>query len=133
MPPMSVRPRKSDADGAARRRATSLSVVLLALASCAGGREAALQSAAERFEARLDSLRIAAKIPGLSVAVLADTTVLLARGYGFADVENEIPATAETPYHIASVTKTISAVTALRLAERGAIDLDRPMSASAEW
>lgn len=85
-------------------------------------------AAAARFIARVDSLRLAAKIPGLSVVVLRDTTVVLARGLGYADVERRIPATPETPYVIASVTKPISAVVALRLVELGQLDLDRRMA-----
>ena len=78
--------------------------------------------------ATFDSLRRAARIPGLSVAVVANGTVVLARGFGYADVEARRPADAETPYNIASVTKPLSAVVALRLVERGRLDLDRPMA-----
>ena len=80
------------------------------------------------FAAELDSLRQARRIPGLSVAVIRDGEVVLARGFGFADVEARTPATENTPYNLASVTKPISAVAALRLAERGVLDLDRRMS-----
>ena len=76
---------------------------------------------------RLDSLRSALGIPGLAVVVLRDTTIVLARGFGFADVERRIPVTPETPFNIASVAKPISAVVALRLVQDGLLDLDRPM------
>lgn len=76
---------------------------------------------------RLDSLRRALRIPGLAVVVLRDTTIVLARGFGFADVERRIPVTPETPFNIASVTKPISAVVALRLVENGLLNLDQSM------
>ncbi|MDB4908243.1 MAG: hypothetical protein JWO05_3027 [Gemmatimonadetes bacterium] len=82
----------------------------------------------DRLSNAIDSLRIAARIPGLAIAILRDTTVLLARGFGMADVEHQVAVTAETPFNIASVTKTISAVVALRLAENGVLDLDRRMN-----
>jgi CubicO group peptidase (beta-lactamase class C family) len=85
------------------------------------------------FVERLDSLRRAASIPGLSVAVVKDHAVVLALGLGFADAEHRIPATAETPYDIASVAKPLSAVVALRLVEDGALDLDRPMVDYSDW
>lgn len=85
------------------------------------------------FVQRLDSLRKAANIPGLSVAVVKDREIVLAAGLGYADVEHRIPATAETPYNIASVAKPLSAVVALRLAEAGALELDRPMVEYSEW
>lgn len=85
------------------------------------------------FARALDSLRTAARIPGLSAAVVKDGEVIFARGFGYADLERQIPATPETPYNIASVTKPISAVVALRLVEEGLLDLDRPMAQYSEW
>lgn len=85
------------------------------------------------FVQQLDTLRKGANIPGMSVAVVEDQKVVLATGLGFADIENGIPATAETAYDIASVTKPISAVVALRLVEMGMLDLDRPMKDYSEW
>lgn len=90
-------------------------------------------AAAARFGARVDSLRMAAHIPGLAVVVLRDTSVVLARGMGFADLERKIAVTPETPFDIASVSKTTSAVVALRLVELGLLDLDRPMNSFADF
>ena len=87
----------------------------------------AVTAAALELTARFDSLRIALRIPGLAVVVLRDTSILLARGYGLADVERNVPVTPETPFNTASVAKPISAVVALRLVEDGLLDLDRPM------
>lgn len=83
--------------------------------------------AARALFARFDSLRQAQRIPGLAAVVLRDTTVIMARGFGFADVERRLAVTPETPFDIASVTKPISAVVALRLVQDGVLDLDRPM------
>jgi hypothetical protein len=85
------------------------------------------EAAANRLAARFDELRRDERIPGLAVVILRDTTVVLARGFGVADLERQIPVTPETPFNIASVSKPISAVVALRLAQDGALDLDRPM------
>ncbi len=89
--------------------------------------------AAARFGARVDSLRVAAHIPGLAVVVLRDTSVVLARGMGLADLERKIAVTPETPFDIASVSKTTSAVVALKLVELGLLDLDRPMNSFADF
>lgn len=86
------------------------------------------QSSARRLAERFDSLRVASRIPGLAVVILRDTTVLLARGFGYADLERKVPVTPDTPFNIASVAKPISAVVALRLVERGLLDLNRPMN-----
>jgi CubicO group peptidase (beta-lactamase class C family) len=84
-------------------------------------------AAAKALFARFDALRDALRIPGLAAIVLRDTTVVLARGFGLANVERAIPVTPETPFNIASVTKPIAAVVALRLVQDGRLDLDRPM------
>ncbi len=80
------------------------------------------------FTATLDELRVKARIPGLSVAIVQDGKVILAHGFGVADLEQHRPAAPETPYNIASVAKPISAAVALKLVELGKLDLDRPMT-----
>ena len=46
-----------------------------------------------RFEALLDSLRQELKIPAYSAAIVRNQKVIWAKGFGYADVENKIPAT----------------------------------------
>ncbi len=89
--------------------------------------------AARVLEARFETLSRAARIPGLAAVVLRDTTVLLARGYGFADLERGVPMTVETPSNIASVSKPISAMVALRLVESGRLDLDAPLRPTVDF
>lgn len=103
-------------------------LVLSASAQASRPPQASDRTIAARLAVRLDSLRQSARIPGLAVVILRDTTVILARGFGYSDVARAVPVTPETPFNIASVTKPISAVVALRLVERGLLDLDRPMT-----
>ena len=118
------------------RSIRSAALVIAAIAAGAGSpvdAQERMDAQLEAFAAEVDSLRQALRIPGLSVAVVRDGRVVLARGFGWADVEARVPATEHTPYNIASVTKTISGVVAMRLVERGILDLDRPMSSFAHW
>ena len=66
--------------------------------------------------------------PGLSVAVSDGPTVRWANGYGLADIEQFVPAKAETVYRLASVSKPITAVAVMQLIERGRLSLDDPVS-----
>jgi CubicO group peptidase (beta-lactamase class C family) len=84
-------------------------------------------STARRVLVRFDRLRQNARIPGLAVVMMRDSVVLLAEGLGLADVERQAPVTSHTPFNIASVSKPISAVVALRLVQDGLLDLDRPL------
>jgi len=66
-------------------------------------------------------------IPGLSAAIAVDRRVQWAEGFGKADLENSVPARPSTVYRLASVSKPITAVAVLQLAERGSLDLDSPV------
>ena len=46
------------------------------------------------------------------------------KGYGYADLENKVPATADSAYRLASVSKPLTAVAVLQLAERNKLNLD---------
>src|SRR5262249_5365782 len=79
-----------------------------------------------RFEQQLDQLRTLLKIPRLSAAIVRDQQVAWDKGFGFADREKRVLATPETPYHIASLTKTFAATLILRLVEQGQLDPEEP-------
>jgi len=81
-----------------------------------------------RLEAKVESLREALRIPGLSAAVVHNGDLIWARGFGHADLENRIEATAKTPYGLASVTKPFAAILLMRLVEDGLLDLDTPVA-----
>lgn len=82
----------------------------------------------DRFRQQLEADRELLKIPGLSAVILEDGEVLWTQGFGYADVEHRVPATPDTLYHIASVTKTFTAILVLQLVELGKLDLDAPVS-----
>jgi CubicO group peptidase (beta-lactamase class C family)/tetratricopeptide (TPR) repeat protein len=63
------------------------------------------------------------KIPGLSIGFVKDDFIWT-KGFGYADLENEVPARPESSYRLASITKTITAIAVLQLVEKGKIDLD---------
>lgn len=68
------------------------------------------------------------RAPGISVAVVADGRIAWARGFGLADVENQVEARPDTVYRIASISKPISATAILQLMERGKLSLDDPVT-----
>jgi CubicO group peptidase (beta-lactamase class C family) len=67
------------------------------------------------------------RVPGLSMAVVDREGVLLAGGYGSADLAARTPATASTTYLWFSMTKIVTATAALRLADEGRLDLSAPV------
>lgn len=102
-------------------RVAALAAVFALAASGACAQEpawAALAVAAIEAQVQQDG------IPGLSCAVAVGDALALRRGFGLADVENDVPATPQTVYRLASISKPITAVLALQLARDGKLDLD---------
>ena len=81
---------------------------------------AALDSVDRYIRAEVERQRI----PGMSVAILRGDSVLLSRGYGYADLEHRVPATDSTVYQSASVGKQFTAALVLTLAREGKLGLD---------
>jgi CubicO group peptidase (beta-lactamase class C family) len=104
-----------------------IAILALALstASCRRGGGGAGERAA--LPARVDELfaRFAAGLsPGCALAVVEQGRVVLAKGYGFADLGRRLPITPRTRFDIASTSKQFTAASVLLLAARGRLSLD---------
>jgi len=65
------------------------------------------------------------KVPGISITVLKEGKTILQKGYGYADLENNIPIDPKkTIFRIASVSKNISATALAHMVSEGGINLD---------
>jgi len=103
---------------------------MLALISLALGSSAVSQTASQQADAinRLVTSYVSDhRVPGMSVAVIDRGRVILAQGYGLADVENSVPTSADTVYRVASISKSITATAAMKLVEAGKLDLNAPI------
>jgi CubicO group peptidase (beta-lactamase class C family) len=61
------------------------------------------------------------------VGVVAGDRIVLLEASGVRDIERDLPATPETPFYIASVTKTFLATAVMQLVEEGRLELDAPV------
>jgi CubicO group peptidase (beta-lactamase class C family) len=66
------------------------------------------------------------RVPSIVVAVAEDGKIVWEEAFGWADVENRVPATPSTIYRLGSVSKTITATGLMLLVEEGKVDLDEP-------
>jgi serine beta-lactamase-like protein LACTB, mitochondrial len=66
-------------------------------------------------------------VPGLAVAVAVDGRIVYAEGFGYADLEERVPAWPTTKFRIGSISKTFTAAALMQLVEQGKIDLDAPV------
>src|SRR5205807_3878723 len=81
----------------------------------------------ERIEQAISKFMAANQTPCLSVAVVENGEYVWSAGFGMADLEGFVPATSQTLYRLASVSKSLTAVAAMQLSERGKLDLDVPV------
>lgn len=108
--------------------ARTAAVLLLAVAGVVGRSDAQTS----RFPADSIDRYVRAEmerqhIPGMSVAVLVGDSVLMARGYGFANIELRVPASDSTIYQSGSVGKQFTAALVLMLVEHGRMKLGDPI------
>lgn len=68
-----------------------------------------------------------AELPGLAVAAGRGGQIVWSEGLGVADLASGRPVTADTRFRIYSLAKPLTATLAVRLQERGAIDLEAPI------
>lgn len=97
---------------------------VLILFFCAASSARAVDEVDRYVETQMRSLHI----PGISLAIVRDGRVIKAKGYGYANVELNAPATKETVYEIGSITKQFTAVAVMMLVEEGKISLDEKIT-----
>lgn len=69
-----------------------------------------------------------ASIPGLALGLAREGVVVDVRNYGLADVSAARPVGPDTLFHVASITKTVTALAISLLAQEGRLKLDDPIA-----
>lgn len=67
-------------------------------------------------------------VPGLAICVVKNGQVVYSKGFGFADLVSKQPVTPQSLLIQASLTKSMTAMAIMQLAEQGKIDLDQPVT-----
>lgn len=93
------------------------------LASAKSASTGAYASRIQRIEAMATRRLASARIPGATLG-FSQGGFTWVRGFGQADLENRIPATADTAYRYASLQKSMTATAVLQLVEAGRLDLE---------
>lgn len=91
------------------------------------------EAAIAEFDEFLANFREEQSIPSMSIIVLRNGEPIFEKAYGWSDDEGDTPATLDTTYSIASVTKPITAAAIILEAESGALDLALPMRKDEGW
>lgn len=111
--------------------------LLFTLALCAL-RAAAQDATTAKVDEFINAEMQRQKIPGVSLAVVRDGRIIYAKGYGYANVEHQVPVKPETIFQSGSVGKQFTSMAVVMLVEEGKLGLDDKLSkyftdAPPEW
>ncbi len=104
--------------------ALSLSVCLGLSTLVAAADEPTLEQRLEKLTQSLEAARVEAHIPGMSLAIVKNGKVVLARGFGVADLDDDRPADEQTIYAVGSTTKAFTATLVGMMVDEGRASWD---------
>lgn len=110
---------------------TILASLLLAVSNIPGQTTTTLATLNSRLTAIRNELRskVSSKqFPSVSVGVVKSGRVVWRESFGFADLENKIPATPDTIYALGSLSKSITGTAVFKLYQDGKLDLGKPIN-----
>lgn len=87
----------------------------------------------QRIENYVERNMVKGKIPGLSVIITYGQKTLYNRGFGFSNIEKNIPVTNETLFELGSTSKAFTGLGILYLKKAGLLDLEDPVSKYIDW
>ena len=82
---------------------------------------------ADEIDDLVEAERARQQIPGLALLVVQDGKTVKAQGYGLANVEHNVPVTAETIFQSGSMGKQFTATAVMMLVEEGKLSLEDPL------
>ncbi|MGB1032327.1 MAG: serine hydrolase, partial [Flavobacteriales bacterium] len=103
-----------------------LLVFCASLVSCAQGELTPSEKFANEMDSRVPQLLHDFNVPGAAIAVIKNGEVILQKGYGYSNLENEVKVDVQTGFNIASISKTLTAWGVMKLVHEGKIDLNSP-------
>ncbi len=92
-----------------------------------------IQSQLQIMEVWLEAQMSYRDIPGISVGIVYDQSLIYAKGFGYSDREHRIKASPQTIYRIASITKTFTATGLMQLRDQGKLNLNDPITRYLPW
>jgi CubicO group peptidase (beta-lactamase class C family) len=72
-------------------------------------------------------------VPGCAIGIVRNDTLIYAKGYGMANLENGIPISPETVFYMASVSKQFTGYSIILLARQGKLTLDDDIRKYLPW
>ena len=102
----------------------ALAITVAGLSSAVRAQDAITQKVDDYIKAEMQRQHI----PGLSLAVIKDGQIVLAKGYGLANVEHQVAVKPETVFQSGSMGKQFTATAVMMLVEAGKLSLSDPIT-----
>ena len=74
-----------------------------------------------------------AHVPGLAACIVRGDEIIWCNGYGYADIESEVTVSHNTPFMLASISKTFVAIAAMHLQENGNFSINDPINSMLDF
>ncbi len=122
-----------------RHKLSMLLIILVLIFSAtfamskADSRLQTLQPQLKLLEIWMDAQQVYRNIPGISIGLIYDQELLYTKSFGYADLDHKVAPDADTPYRIASITKTFTATALMQLRDAGKLRLDDPVKDYLPW
>jgi len=94
---------------------------------------AAAQEALKGFDEAATEAMKKFDVPGMAIAIVKYNTVVYAKGYGFRDVDKQLPVTPDTIFAIGSSTKAFTTFVLGTLVDEGKLEWDKPVRNYIPW
>lgn len=99
-----------------------------AVAQDVASADVSLAAKLEQAQELLATHQAESGVAGLSAAIAVDGRLVWTGGFGFADLQNRVPAGPDMVSRMGSISKPVAAVAAMALWDRGLLDLDAPVA-----
>jgi CubicO group peptidase (beta-lactamase class C family) len=106
---------------------STLAILFIILGFFFGCQQQSTTEAIEKTSHIVDTLMTSQDIPGIQIAVWKEGEVVFSRGFGYADLEHNLPMSPSTKLRIGSVSKTLTSAAVGKLYEGDKIDLAAPV------
>ena len=84
-------------------------------------------------DAWIDGVRDYQQVPAISVGFVLDQALIFDRGYGYANLQEKIPAGVDTIYSICSISKLFTSIGVMQMRDAGKLTLRDPVSQHLDW
>jgi CubicO group peptidase (beta-lactamase class C family) len=86
------------------------------------------QAVIDKYRTLIPQIMQKQRIPGMAIAIVDDTQVVWAEGFGYTDWDRNLPVTVDTSFSIQSMSKSFTAAAVMLAVQEGLVDLDTPIS-----